>query len=101
MIGRPNLVVRNPVPSKKEWDAVQALHPKALLCSVPLLCGTTLKAISAADTEAFAELMGDVCFAGSAGDPLYLHVQKFHRAKLTAHLEHSRDVQVPDHEAAP
>ena len=51
-LGRPNLFVRNPVPSKKEWDAVQALHPKLLLCSVPCAAG-----LSASDTAAFAELM--------------------------------------------
>ncbi len=43
--------------------------------------------MSAAATEAYTELMGDVCFAGSAGDPLYLHVQSFHRVKLAEHLE--------------
>jgi hypothetical protein len=45
--------------------------------------------MSAADTRAFAELMGDICFAGSACDSLYPHVQKFHRpgVQLTAHLE--------------
>jgi hypothetical protein len=43
--------------------------------------------MSAADTTAFAELMGDIFCAGSAGDPVYLQVQKFHRAKLAAYLE--------------
>ena len=79
--GRPNLFVRNPVPSKKEWDAVQALHPKLLLCSVPCAAG-----LSASDTAAFAELMADLTFAGGPHDPLYLQIQKFHRAKLADHL---------------
>ena len=49
--GRPNLFVRNPVPSKKEWDAVQALHPKILLCSVP--CGR----IARWDLEEYLDVM--------------------------------------------
>ncbi len=32
--------------------------------------------------EAFAELLDHIKYAGSPGDPLYLRIQKFHRAKI-------------------
>ena len=80
------MFVRNPVPSKKEWDAVQGIHPKALLCSIPCLRGNSVVAMSAADTDAFGSLVTDICYAGTRGDPVYLHIEKFHRAKLAEHV---------------
>jgi hypothetical protein len=49
-MGYPNAFIRNPVPRKKEWDSLQAFHPKIMMCTVPFV-----KAMSAADTEAYGE----------------------------------------------
>ncbi len=49
-LGRLNAFVREPSPVKKDWDALQRLHPKAMVCLMPLGVGRVL---SADDTQAF------------------------------------------------
>jgi hypothetical protein len=80
-MGSPNAFIRNPVPRKKEWDSLQAFHPKIMMCTVPFV-----KAMSAADTEAYGEMMADIYWMGELLDPVYLKIQRFHADKLQAHL---------------
>ena len=80
-LGHPNEFVRNPRPHKKEWDALQAFHPKAAMTTVPVA-----DSMSLADTQAFGALMLDIYCMGPRDDPPYLKIQKFHAAKLEAHL---------------
>ncbi len=54
-VGYPNSFIRNPVLQNKEWDALQAFHPKMMMCTAPFA-----KAMSAADTEAYSELLADI-----------------------------------------
>ncbi len=77
----PNSFIRYPVLQKKEWDALQAFHPKIMMCTVPYA-----KAIRAADTEAYSELMADIYWMGELSDPVYLEIQRFHADKLEAYL---------------
>jgi len=79
-LGRPNAFVRDPQPSKKEWDHVQALHPKVWLLSVPLM-------LSAADTTSFAELTTEIMWTSGgphvlSQEPVYLKIQNYHASQL-------------------
>ncbi len=80
-LGHPNEFVRNPRQHKKDWDALQTLHPKAAIASLPVA-----DCISLADTETFGALMLDIYCMGPLDDPPYLKIQKFQAAKLGAHL---------------
>ena len=62
--------------TKREWDAISSLHQKTLV-----LCYS--EGLNHGDRVGFAELLGHIMYAGSLGDPLYLRIQKFHRAKIT------------------
>ncbi len=55
--GHPNTFVRNPAPSKREWDAIQSLHPKVLLCTTPMA-----SCMSREDREAVCNLLTDICW---------------------------------------
>jgi hypothetical protein len=72
-----------PVQHKKEWDAVQAFHPKIFMATVtvPVASGMSL-----ANTEAFSELMTDIYWMGKRDDPPYLKIQRFHVLKLEEQL---------------
>jgi hypothetical protein len=85
-MGRPNAFIRKPYPTKKEWDAIQGLHPKILVCTVPV-CPN----LSGDDTEAVAQLMGDICWHGQHKVPVYLKIQKFHADKLKEHLDAGKE----------
>ena len=80
-LGHPNAFVRNPTPSKREWDDIQSLHRKVLLCSFPLAAG-----MNAEDRDSYTALIRDICCTGLKSDPLYLKIQKFHALKLEDHL---------------
>jgi hypothetical protein len=47
----------NPAPSEKEWDEIQSLHPKVLLCIMPMASGMSLT-----DKIAVCELLTDICW---------------------------------------
>ena len=79
--GNPNHFVRNPTPHKKDWDGVQAFHPKIMLTTVPIKKGMTR-----AETEAYSELVTDIFWTGEWNDPAYLKIQNFHAEKLEAHI---------------
>ncbi len=81
-LGHPNASIRNPAPSKREWDEIQSLHPKVLLCTTPMASGMSLT-----DKVAVCKLLTAICWTGLKSDQLYLKIQKFHAAKLEAHLE--------------
>jgi hypothetical protein len=82
--GRPNAFVREPSPVKADWDALQNMHPKAMVCSMPLGVG---RKMTAEETSAFGELISDLFYTHPRCEPVYLHIQKFHAAKLEIHLE--------------
>ena len=82
--GRPNAFVREPSPVKADWDALQNMHPKAMVCSMPLGVG---RKMTAEETSAFGELISDLFYTHPRCEPVYLHIQKFHAAKLENHLE--------------
>ena len=42
--------------------------------------------LDAEGNEAYAELCADIILSGSADDPLYLRIQKFHRNKISAYV---------------
>jgi hypothetical protein len=67
--GHPNEFVLNPKQHKKEWDALQALHPKAAMTTVPVSGGLSL-----ADTEAFCDLMLYIYCMGLLEDQ---HISRF------------------------
>ncbi len=85
-LGHPNAFVRNPTPSKRERDEIQSVHPKVLLCTMPMASGMTQE-----DRDAVCKLLTDICCTGLKSDQLYLKIQKFHAAKLVTllvdHLE--------------
>jgi hypothetical protein len=74
--GRPGRFISNPVVTKREWDAVSDLYPKALILSYAV-------GLDKEENEAYAQLCCDIIFAGSADDPVYLTIQKFHRDKIS------------------
>jgi hypothetical protein len=77
--GRPGRFISNPEVTKREWDAISDLHPKTLI-----LCAAM--GLDAEGNEAYAELCADIILSGSADDPLYLRIQKFHRNKISAYV---------------
>ncbi len=82
--GRPNAFVRELSPVKTDWDALQSIHPKAMVCSLPLGVG---RKMTAEETLAFEALILDLFYTHARSEPVYLHIQKFHAAKLEDHLE--------------
>jgi hypothetical protein len=78
--GRPGAFISNPIVTKREWDAVSSLHPKTLALCHP-------EGLDKENRDAFAELLDHIKYAGSPGDPLYLRIQKFHRAKIANFVE--------------
>jgi hypothetical protein len=60
------------------------MHPKAMVCSMPLGVG---RKMTAEETSAFGELISDLFYTHPRSEPVYLHIQKFHAAKLEIHLE--------------
>ena len=47
---------------------------------------STAMGLDAAGNEVYAELCADIILAGSADDPLYLRIQKFHRNKISEYV---------------
>jgi hypothetical protein len=87
--GRLNAFVHEQSPVKTDWDAVQNIHPKAMVCSLPLGEG---RKMNAEETSAFGALMADMFYTHARSEPdppqlVYLHIQKFHAAKLEDYLE--------------
>ena len=75
--GRPNAFIRDPKPTKKEWDKVQALHPKCMMCALPIIS-------TKEDAEAFSSMVYDVTmYEGEADAPLYLRIPRWHVAQLS------------------
>ncbi len=82
--GPPNAFVREQSPVKADWDVFQKVHPKAMVCSMPLGVG---RKMTAEETSAFGALISDMFYAHPRCESVYLHIQKFHAAKLEDHLE--------------
>ncbi len=53
---------------------------------MPIAFGEGRK-MNAEETSAFGALMADMFYTHARSEPLYLHIQKFHAAKLEDHLE--------------
>ena len=86
-MGRPNAFIRDPIATKKEWDQVQALHPKCMLCTLPL------HAKGDAVHEFVQQLVDVLMFYGDDEDvPLYLRIQRFHAAKISELIESGKTV---------
>ncbi len=79
--GHLNEFIRNPEQHKKEWDALQALHPKAAITTFPVSGSMSL-----ADTEAFSELMLDIYFMGQQ--------IIYHTSRLKIHTLHAQKLEV-------
>ncbi len=62
--------------TKWEWDAISDIHPKTWAPSYS-------EGLDKESNAAFAELLGLIMYAGSADDPVYLRIQKFHRTKIS------------------
>jgi hypothetical protein len=77
--GRPNAFVRNPMPSKKEWDMLQALHPKCIWLSLPL-------DLRPSEIEEFGRLVFGILDAGNSDEPTYLKIQKRHSDSMAQWL---------------
>ena len=90
--GRCNAFIRDPQPTKKEWDKVQALHPKCMICSCPTT-GTK------EDAVAFSMWLYEVTMhEGDADAPLYLRIQRWHAAQISEWIEGGKkleDYKVP------
>ena len=62
------------------------MHPKTMICATPVGGG---RKMSAEETSAFGKLEGDLFYTHARSEPVYLHIQKFHAAKLEDHLKSS------------
>jgi hypothetical protein len=84
---RPNAFIRDPIATKKEWDQVQALHPKCMMCTIALY-------LKGEAPKEFVQQLADVLmFDGDGEDvPLYLRIQRFHAAKISELIESGKTV---------
>ncbi len=80
--GRLNAFVCEQSPVKADWDAPQKEHSKAMVCSLHLGVGQKM---TAEETSAFRHVLYTFAL-----EQVYLHIHKFHAAKLEDYLKSGR-----------
>ncbi len=77
--GRPNAFIRNPEPTKREWDMTQSLHPKCHWTSFPL-------DLIPAQVDSFRRLVFGILDRGDPEEPENLKIQRRHTESMQSGL---------------